>query len=131
MPMWSHRVCDVLAVAVSGQLEKRTNIYIFFVCFLLWCNVNPPMVNGFAKEKKTSIQLFILFPPSLPYSLAKQVVYCTIMRFLWCKRLTLCLFFSIIICCCIGFTLSNQLIYIKFIYQRKNIIETLVCPKTV
>lgn len=121
-----------LAVAVSRQLGKRTNIYIFFVCFLLWCNVKPSNGEWLCKKRRKTPKPPPLFTfiSSLPSFLAKQVIYCTIMRFLWCKRLTLCLFFSIMICCCIGFTLSNQLIYIKIIYQRRNN-DTLVCPKTV
>jgi len=61
MPMWSCRICDVLAVVVSVQLKKTRILFVF------WWNVKPLVVNGFAKKgrkKKPTTHFYcpLLFP---------------------------------------------------------------------
>lgn len=131
--MWSHRVCDVLAVAVSGQLEKRTNIYIFFVCFFLWCSVNPPMVNGFAKEKKTLQSNSFTFISSFPSFLPGQTS-CILHYNAFSVMQTLdfvFIFFYYNLLLYRVYSVKSVDLYQIYLSEKKNINETLVCPKTV
>lgn len=118
--------CSCLVVHWEKELRSIFSLSVF----LLWCNVKPSNGEWLCKFKKqnkekpwkplaTFLSSYCLFP-------GQTVVYCTMMRFLWCKRL--CLFFLFYYNLLLYRVYAVKSVDLYQNYLSENI-ETLVCPK--